>query len=155
VINKCWTLRCYGISHFEEPDIIPEERIKVELLISSVKCPTAMDVSAKNMDDPMLNFFGHLKQIHVIAAASGTLHLNFIAVILMEPLKALYEQEVYRQPCNAFIGCVSWTNGGKLPTNWATPVGVTTKHSRFRLSGPITDFVSLAVNFHAPRTVLV
>lgn len=114
-----------------------------------------MDVPAKNMDDPMLNFFGHLKQIHVIAAASGTLHLKFIAVVLMESLEALYEQEVYRQPCNAFIGYVSWTNGGKSPTNWATPVGITTKHSRFGLPRPITDFVSLAVNFHAPRTVLV
>ncbi len=114
-----------------------------------------MDVPAENMDDPVLNFFGHLKQIHVIAAASGTLHLKFIAVVLMEPLKALYEQKVYRQPCNGFIGRVSRTKGGKSPTNWATPVGVTTKHSRFGLSGPITDFVSLAVDFHAPRTVLV
>ena len=71
-----------------------------------------MDVPSKNMDNPMLNFFGHLKQIHVIAAARGTFHLNFITVILMEPLKALYEQEVYRQPCNVFIGCVSGTMEG-------------------------------------------
>ncbi len=55
-----------------------------------------MDVPTKNMDDPVLNFFGNLKQIHVVAAASGTLHLQFIAVVLMEPLKALDEQEVYR-----------------------------------------------------------
>ena len=40
-------------------------------------------------------------------------------------------------------------------TNWASPIGVTTKHSRTRVSWPIVDFVTLPVDIHSPRVLLV
>lgn len=55
-----------------------------------------MNVAAKNVDDSMLNFFGYLKEIHIIPAASRALHQQFVAIILIEPLDALNEQKVHR-----------------------------------------------------------
>lgn len=48
-----------------------------------------MNVAAKNVDDTMLDFFGYLEEIHIIPAASRTFHLQFVAIILIEPLNAL------------------------------------------------------------------
>ena len=53
-----------------------------------------MYITTKDMNDAVLNFFGYLKQIHVFPTAGGALHLQLITVVLMEPLKALDEQEV-------------------------------------------------------------
>jgi hypothetical protein len=55
-----------------------------------------MNIAAKNMNDTMLNFFGHLTEIHIFATASGTFYLQLVPVVLMEPLKALNEQKVHR-----------------------------------------------------------
>jgi hypothetical protein len=54
-----------------------------------------VNIAAKDMDDTMLNFFGHLEEIHIIPAASGTLNLQFVTIVLIEPLEALDKQEVY------------------------------------------------------------
>jgi hypothetical protein len=88
-----------GNFHLVEPNIIPEEGIKVEFLVSSIERAAPMNISAKNMDDTMLNFFGYLKQVHIFATAGGTFYLQLAAVVLMEPLKALNEQEIHCQPC--------------------------------------------------------
>ena len=83
-------------SHLVEPDIVPEEGIKVEFLVSSIESATSVNIAAKDMDDAVLNFFGHLEEIHVIPAAGGALNLHFVTVVLIEPLKALDKQEVHR-----------------------------------------------------------
>lgn len=82
-------------SHLEEPNVVPEEGIKIEFLVSSVESTTPMNIAAKDMNDTMLNFFGNLKQIHVVPTAGGALHLQIITIILMESLKALNKQEVH------------------------------------------------------------
>jgi hypothetical protein len=86
----------FGNSHLVEPDIVPEEGIKVEFLVSSIESATSVNIAAKDMDDTMLNFFGHLEEIHIIPAAGGALDLQFVTVVLIEPLEALDKQEVHR-----------------------------------------------------------
>jgi hypothetical protein len=87
-------LRCCD-SHLEEPNIVPEEGIEVEFLVSSVESATPVNITAKDMDNAMLNFFGYLEKIHIISAASGALHLQFVTIVLIEPLEALNKQEVH------------------------------------------------------------
>ena len=83
-------------SHLVEPDIVPEEGIKIEFLVSSIKSATSVNIAAKDMNDAMLNFFGHLEEIHIIPAAGGALNLHFVTVVLIEPLEALDKQEIHR-----------------------------------------------------------
>ena len=83
-------------SHLVEPDIVPEEGIKVEFLVSSIESTTSVNIAAKDMDDAMLNFFGHLEEIHIVPAAGGALNLQLVTIVLMEPLEALDKQEVHR-----------------------------------------------------------
>lgn len=83
-------------SHLVEPDIVPEEGIEVEFLVSSIESATSVNIAAKDMDNAMLNFFCHLEKIHIIPAAGGTLNLQFVTIVLMEPLEALDKQEVDR-----------------------------------------------------------
>ena len=83
-------------SHLVEPDIVPEEGIKVKFLVSSIESAASVNIAAKDMDDPMLNFFCHLEEIHIISAAGGALNLQFVTIILIEPLEALDKQEVHR-----------------------------------------------------------
>jgi len=54
-----------------------------------------VDIAAKYVYDAMLDFFGDLKQIHIFPAASRALHLQFVTVVLVEPLKALDKQKVH------------------------------------------------------------
>jgi len=82
-------------SHLEEPNIVPKEGIKIEFLVSSVESATPMYISAKDMNNAMLNFFGYLKQIHIFPTAGGALHLQIITVVLIESLKTLDKQEVH------------------------------------------------------------
>jgi hypothetical protein len=88
--------RCCRNSHLEEPNIVPKEGIKIEFLVSSIESAASMYITAKDMNDAMLNFFGYLKQIHIFPTAGGALHLQLVTVVLMESLKALDQQEVHR-----------------------------------------------------------
>ena len=83
-------------SHLVEPHIVPEVGIKVEFLVPSIESAASVNIATKDMDDAMLNFFGHLEEIHIIPAAGGALNLQFVTIVLMEPLKALDKQEVHR-----------------------------------------------------------
>ena len=85
----------YGSPYLEKPNIIPEEGIEVEFLVSSIESAASMDIAAKDVDDTMLNFFGDLEQIHIFSTAGGTFYLQLVTVVLIEPLKALDEQEVH------------------------------------------------------------
>lgn len=88
----------------------------VELGVASVGGSTTLHIATKDVNDSVLNFFRNTNKVHVVAAASGTLdleatrlsvlkresrwesNLEVITVILVEPLQALDEQEVGRQP---------------------------------------------------------
>jgi hypothetical protein len=96
LLSKHLIFRFCRNSYLVEPDIVPKEGIKVEFLVSSVESAASVNVAAKDMDDAMLNFFGHLEEIHIIPAAGGALNLQFITIVLIEPLKALDKQEVHR-----------------------------------------------------------
>jgi hypothetical protein len=87
-------LRCRN-SHLEEPNIVPEEGIEVEFLISSIESTTSVKIAAKDMGDAMLDFFGYLEEIHIIPTAGRALHLQFVTIVLMEPLEALNKQKVH------------------------------------------------------------
>jgi hypothetical protein len=86
----------YRNSHLVEPDIVPEKGIKVEFLVSPIESTASVNITTKDMDDAMLNFFGHLEEIHVIPAAGGALNFQFVTIVLVEPLEALDKQEVHR-----------------------------------------------------------
>jgi hypothetical protein len=94
--SECLMFRFCRSSHLVEPNIVPEERIKVEFLVSSIESTTSVNVAAKDMDDAMLNFFSHLEEIHKITTAGGAFNLQFVTIVLIEPLEALDEQEVHR-----------------------------------------------------------
>jgi hypothetical protein len=53
--------RCYHFSHLEEPNVVPEEGIKVKLLVSSIESATPVNIPPKDMNDAMLDFFRYLK----------------------------------------------------------------------------------------------
>lgn len=59
-----------------EPYIVSEMWVKVELGIASVGSPASLHITAKDVNDSMLDFFCNPDEIHVIAAASGTLNLS-------------------------------------------------------------------------------
>jgi hypothetical protein len=87
--------RCCRNSHLEEPNIIPEEGIEVQFLVSSIESTTSVNIAAKDMDDAMLNFFRYLEKIHIFPAAGGALHLQFVTIVLMKPLEAFNKQKVH------------------------------------------------------------
>ena len=96
LLFECLIFRICRNSHLVEPDIVPEVGIKVEFLVSSIKSATPVNIAAKDMNDPMLNFFCHLEEIHIIPAAGGALNLQIVTIVLIEPLEALDKQEVHR-----------------------------------------------------------
>lgn len=74
-------------------------RVSVELDIPTIGRPLTLDVTAKDMDDTMLDLLGNVRKAHVITAASWAFHLEVIAVVLIEALQAFDEQEVDGEPC--------------------------------------------------------
>ena len=81
-----------------EPDVIPKVRVTIQLGIPSVRGTPALCVAPKYVYDPVLDLFRDLDEVHVIPTAGWTLDLQFIAVVLVEPLQALYQEEVDRKP---------------------------------------------------------
>lgn len=72
-----------------EPDIIPEVWVAIQLWVPAVRGTPALRVTTEDMDDPVLDLFRNLNEVHVIPTASGALDLQVIAVVLVEPLQAL------------------------------------------------------------------
>ena len=81
-----------------EPDVIPKVRVTIQLGVPSIRGTPALCVAPKDVDDPVLDLFRDLDEVHVITTSSWTLDLQFIAVVLVEPLQALYQEEVDRKP---------------------------------------------------------
>jgi hypothetical protein len=90
--------------------------VMIKFRISAIGSPPTLHISTEDVNDSVLNFFCNGYKIHVIAAARGTfdlgnrsseprmkqcgnkLYLNFIAIVLVEALKALDQQEVCSKP---------------------------------------------------------
>lgn len=87
------------LSHLVEPDIIAEVRVEVQRIVSTVRSSPAIHITAENMDDTVLNLFGDTDKVHVFSTSCRALHLYLVAVILVETLKTLDEQEVGGEPC--------------------------------------------------------
>lgn len=90
-------------------------RVVIQFRVSSVSRPAALHIATKNVDNPMLDLFCDSYKIHIVAAPGRTLHLRaelamsqgrasrelylkVIAVVLVEPLEALDQQEISRKP---------------------------------------------------------
>lgn len=69
-------------------------RVSIELLVTPVRSTSSLDVTSKDMNDTVLDFFRSAKQVHVITTSTRTFDLQIITVILMEPLQGFDEQEI-------------------------------------------------------------
>ena len=81
-----------------EPDVIPEVWVAIQLGVPAVRGTPTFRITTEDVDDPVLDLFRDLNEVHVIPAASRALDLQVIAVVLVEPLQTLNQEEVDRQP---------------------------------------------------------
>lgn len=63
-------------TYFVEPNVITEVRIMIQFHISTVGRTSSFHVSSKDVNDPMLNFFCDLDEVHIIAATGRALDLH-------------------------------------------------------------------------------
>lgn len=100
-------------AYFVKPDIITEIRISVQLWVAAVGGPFPFNITAKDVDNAVLNFRRYLREIHILAAAGRAFHLEVIPVVLVKPLETFDEQEVDRKPCQSVSPCarnVTWSS---------------------------------------------
>lgn len=88
-------------THLIKPHIISKVRIEVQPLVPSVRRPPPAHVSPKDMYNPMLDLLRNICEVHVVPGAGRTLHLEVVAVVLVETLQRLNEEEINREPYNA------------------------------------------------------
>jgi len=117
--------------------VISEMGVTIELRVSTIRGPASVHILSKYVDNAMLNLFRNLVQWHKVTTPSGALDLEVVPIVLVEALERLDKEEVGRQP------------------DGATPIGITTKHARVRVAGPVRDFVVLPFDVHRIRMVLV
>jgi len=120
-----------------EEHVVPEMGITIELRVSTIGSSTSIHILAKYVDNAMLDFLRNLVQWHKVTTPRGALDLEVVPIVLMKTLKRLDKEEVRRQP------------------DWSTPIGVTAKHARVRVAGPVCNLVVLSVDAHRVRMVLV
>ena len=85
-------------TYLVEPNIITEVRVSIQLDITAVGRPSALEITAEYMYDTMLDFFGDVGKVHIVSATRGAFYLKFVSVVLVEPLETFYEEEVHGQP---------------------------------------------------------
>lgn len=138
-----------------EPDIVPEVRVKVQLVVPSVRRAPVLAVPREDMYDAVLDLLRHAEEVHELARACGALDLDVVAVVLIKPLQALDEQEVHRQPYTSINITSLARHEKKERTDRPTPVRVPAKHARVRVARPVIDLVPLSMNIHPPRLILM
>jgi len=94
-------------------------KIEIKPGIASIRSSTTVHVSAKYVDNPMLYFFSDSHKIHIIPTSRRTFHLKvrkyirtahhkkmfnqiyleIVAVVLIESLQTLNQQEIGGEPC--------------------------------------------------------
>jgi hypothetical protein len=72
--------------------------VEVQLVIAAVRRAAVLAVPREDVDDAVLDLLRDAEQVHVLARARRALDLDLVAVVLVEALQALDEQEVDRQP---------------------------------------------------------
>jgi hypothetical protein len=72
--------------------------VEVQLVIAAVRRAAVLAVPREDVDDAVLDLLCDAEQVHVLARARRALDLDLVAVVLVEALQALDEQEVHRQP---------------------------------------------------------
>ena len=75
-------------------------RIMVQHLVPPIRRTPPAAIAPKDMDDAVLQFFGDVREVHVVPAVRGTLDLELVAVVLIEALETFDEEEVDGQPCS-------------------------------------------------------
>ena len=104
-------------AYLVEPHVVTEMRIIVKLRAPPVCGPSTFHVATEDVDNSMLDFLGDGSEVHIIATTCRTfhldkknklwdwrhgnnrkLHLKIITIVLVEPLQALDEQEICREP---------------------------------------------------------
>ena len=132
-------------------------RILVQFWDTSIGSTLAFVVPSENMYDTVLNLLSNRKEIHVFATSGRTFNLQVITVVLVESLQTLNK---YKVGCKLKKGktnvnlILKSTQGCTFPDR-TTPVRVSSKHSRVRVTRPVVNFVSLSPDFHTPWLVLV
>lgn len=126
-----------GLEELVEENIVLKVGVKVELVIVTVEGSLSSLILSKDVNETMLNLLSNLGKVHVVAGASGALDLETVSVVQVVSLEGLNEQK-----------------GGREP-NGTSPVGVTAKHGRVGIARDVVDSVSLAMDIHGVRMVLV
>jgi L-rhamnose isomerase len=85
------------VEELVEEHIVPKVRVTIKLFVSTIGRAAALYIASKDVNEPMLNLIGNLGEVHVVAATSGALNLQIAAIVLVEPLQRLNQQEVYGQ----------------------------------------------------------
>ena len=83
-----------------EPHVVTEMWIVIEFRIIAIGGASTLHITPKDMDDAVLQFFGDVREVHVVPAVGGTLDLELVAVVLVEALETFDEEEVDGQPCS-------------------------------------------------------
>ena len=81
-----------------EQDIVTELRVKIPLAVAAVGGAAALHVAAEEVDDTVLNLLCDICKIHVVPATSRAFDLQIIAVVLVESLQTLDQEEVDSKP---------------------------------------------------------
>jgi hypothetical protein len=96
-------------------------RVEIELVIAAIRSSTTLHITPEYVDNPMLYFFRDSYKIHIISTSRRTLYLKaekeeymrtvhhekifsqtyleIVAIILIETLQTLDQQEIGSEPC--------------------------------------------------------
>ena len=104
-----------------EPNVVTEMRVEIEFIVATIRSSTTLLVTTEYVDNSMLYFLRNSHKIHIISTPRRTLYLKaeigeymrtvhhekifkktyleIIAIILIESLKTLNQQEIGCEPC--------------------------------------------------------
>jgi hypothetical protein len=85
-------------THFIEPHIVTEVGVVVEFNVTTVYCTLTFGITSEDMHVAMLNLLSHVRKVHIVTTTGRAFYLKLIAVILVETLKGLDEEEVNGNP---------------------------------------------------------
>lgn len=89
---------CENTTYLVEVNIVPKMGVPIQLGIPAIHRPTAILVPGKDVNQAVLNLLGAPGEVEVVATADRTLDLECLAVILVEALERLDEEEIDGEP---------------------------------------------------------
>ena len=87
-----------AVKIFKEPEVGTEVRIMLHLRAIAKDGPLSIRTFTENTDQPVGQVIGNLFQGDIISGARGMLHLEVIAVIMMETLQRFYDEIIHGEP---------------------------------------------------------